>query len=523
MKTRIHRLLAVPLLFLLLLGACAPAAESGDGSSSSQPEQAVSSAAPSLPARQDDGRFVLPYNATDSLHPYRSSTDLNTALHTLVYDSLVRLDNDFTPVMSIASDISIDGVTCTVTLKSGLRFSDGTPLTALDVRYSIDCIRASSSVYAGRLANVQSYAAQDDRTLVFTLAMPDSLFINLLDFPVIQNGSNQQERPAGSGRYRYVQDIDTADGTVRLDANEQWYGGSVDNFQTLWLAPFDYKQSLIYTLKSGAIDFAFTDLAQVQSSTNMGSSPIQVPLSNLVYLGVNNTSGVTATASFRKAISLCLDRSAIVSEAFLSRASAASAPFNPNMYATKDLEVQLAADSAAADAMLDALGYTQRDADGYRLHGAQRLTLTVLVNTDSFYRTQTARVVQQNLAAVGIDCVINELSPDDYRAAVTNGQFELYIGEVRLHANNDLSPFFTAGGALAYGGVSADPAASAYYALRRGESGYQSFCSLFAEQSPFIPLVFRNGVSCFARTMAYNVKSSMSDPFFNIEDWSYAQ
>lgn len=533
MQPYLFRLLIVTLAASMVLTSCATAAQNTSSTASS------ASDAPSLsdpvkiessqPVKRSDGRFVVPYDSSDSLHPYRSTSALNTALHTLVYDGLVKLDNDFTPVMRIASDIEINGTVCTVTLKNGVKFSDGSALTAIDVRYSIDCIKTSSSVYASRLSNVASYAVQDDRTLVITLQSPDSLFVNLLDFPIIKSGTNQDDRPIGSGRYRYADDEGTQDSTdqevadIHLIANEQWGGGKIKTFTDLYLTPFDYKQSLIYTLKSGEIDFAYTDLSQAQSSTNMGSSPIQVPLTNLVYIGVNNTSGVTATASFRKAISLCLDRSKIVSEAFLSRATVSSTPFNPNMYATKELENQLYADIDGANSILDSLGYTQRDEEGYRLYGNGRLTLSILVNTDNFYRTQTARVIKENLANVGVDCVITERNAKDYQAAVKASDFQLYVGETRLYANNDLSPFFLSGGALSYGGVASNSVASAYLSLRNGSISYPYFCELFFDQSPFIPLVFRNGVACFTQTMSYNVKSSMSDPFFNIEDWVYAQ
>ncbi len=490
-------------------------------SSSRQSVSSAPSAASGTPQKPDNGLFEIPYNSEDSLNPFRSTSRQNLELHTLVYDSLVKLDNDFTPVMSVASDIEIEGTLCTVTIRNGVVFSNDEYLTADDVKYSLDSIFASSSPYAKRLACIADYTVKDDSTLLITLTRPDVLFINLLDFPIVLYGTAKSERPVGSGRYRYAESEEEEGGVIRLEANPNWYGGAPDTFTELYLTPYSYNDSLIHALKGGVIDFAFTDLVKAQSSTNMGSSPIQVPMTNLVFVGLNGSRGYTATASFRKAISLCIDRTDIVSQAFLSRASASSTPFNPNMYATAELANQLDADTQAANSILDALGYTTRDEEGYRLHGTQRVALNLLINTENFYRTQTAKLVKENLAAIGVDCVIVEKNSAAFLTAVQSGDFEMYIAETKLFANNDLSPFLQQGGALSFG-LATGGLFAQYTSVQAGQTGYDYFCTQFLEQSPFIPLVFRNGVSFFSRTMAYNVRSSASDIFFNIEDWRYA-
>ncbi|MFA9380317.1 MAG: ABC transporter substrate-binding protein, partial [Acetanaerobacterium sp.] len=231
MCTKSQTLLSFILVIVLAaLSACAPVtdAPSTAPEETSLPQEPVSVA----PVAPLDGRLLIPYDKDDSLNPYQATSALNLALHSLVYDSLVKLDNDFTPVMSLASDIDIDGTRCTVTIKNGIHFSDGTPLTAMDVRYSIDCIRLSSSVYANRLSNIAGYSVQDEHTLVITLSSPDSLFVNLLDFPVIQSGTYSSDRPVGNGRYVYDGEPNELDGgEIRLTANDQWHGDDIETFK----------------------------------------------------------------------------------------------------------------------------------------------------------------------------------------------------------------------------------------------------------------------------------------------------
>lgn len=519
MHIKLISLIFSAVITAVLFSACAAGTNAAQQEPGSSVAAGGSSSSSSAPASAPN-IFKIPYDSQDSLNPYLSTTTLNSVLNTLVYDSLVKLDKDFIPVMSLASDIQIEGTVCTVTIRSGIRFSDGSEVTATDVKYSFDRMKEQGGGYAKRFTNVTGYTIKSPTVLEVNLNEPDHLFINLLDFPVIKSGTFKNTYPIGCGRYVFGESNDA--GEITLSMNEYWYGSPVKKLKNLLLTPFTYGDSLINSLKMGKINFAFSDLSQAQSSTNMGSNPVQIPLTNMVYLGVNNTRGATQTASFRKAISLAINREGLASEAFFSRAIPSALPFNPSMYVTKELPNRIKADTEGANGILDALGYTGRDDEGYRKNGNGRLTVTLLVNTENLYRTKTASWIQQALKDIGIDCIINEQNFNQYTALVQASDFDLYIGEVKLYANNDLSEFLKSEGTLTYGGTANTELYAAYTALRAGESDYAAFCGTFEEQSPFIPLVFRTGISGFSRTMSYSVKSSISDIFFNIEDWNYA-
>ena len=122
-------------LCFILLSGCN---KSGGGSSS---ETETSSAIQSAGGRD---YLTLLYSASDSFNPYTASTDINRQLCRLMYEPLIKLDNDFNVHYSIAQSAETDGTTCTVTLKD-TQFSDGSRLTADDVVYSYNAAKNTST------------------------------------------------------------------------------------------------------------------------------------------------------------------------------------------------------------------------------------------------------------------------------------------------------------------------------------------------------------------------------------------
>ena len=77
----------------------------------------------------------------------------------------------------------------------------------------------------------------------------------------------------------------------------------------------------------------------------------------------------------------------------------------------------------------------------------------MLVCSNSYQRVETARFLVESLNALGFDLTLETMEYDEFIRALSNGNFDLYYGEARLSANFDLSPFFSYGGSLSYGGL----------------------------------------------------------------------
>jgi peptide/nickel transport system ATP-binding protein len=184
-------------------------------------------AKPALPRRFE--RYILNYN---------SQCDLN-AEDSDDYDNVV-------PELAESWEITDGGTVMTFTIRDGATFWDGKPVTAQDVKWSLD--RAVSlggfptvQMKAGRLSSPEQFEALDDRTFRITLPFPSKLALPDLATPIpiiinsaVANATEYLHRtPAGSGAYRVAR-WDAGQQLV-YERNDNWVNGPVPGFKRVIL------------------------------------------------------------------------------------------------------------------------------------------------------------------------------------------------------------------------------------------------------------------------------------------------
>ena len=157
-----------------------------------------------------DGKGItasLLYCKSDSFNPYTAKTEITRQLAGLVFEPLIKLDNEFNLVNRLAKEIENEENIWKVKLIDA-KFSDGTKVTADDVIYSYNLAINSATTHASTLSSVESVAKEDSKTVVFTLKRIDNYFSNLLSFPIIKansdtliNSDGVAAAPIGCGRY----------------------------------------------------------------------------------------------------------------------------------------------------------------------------------------------------------------------------------------------------------------------------------------------------------------------------------
>lgn len=482
---------------------------------------AEESPVPSLPVfvtpEPEAAKFSLGCAAASPLHPLKTTDQSNLDAAALVYEGLYELDNSFAaqPLLAQSASVSEDGLTWTITLRTDAAFSDGTPLTA---EQAVSSLRTAMSggAYAARLSGIFAVTAQDG-AVVIRLNEPNGALPALLDVPIVLG--NGTDTPLGTGPYVF----DTDGEELWLAANPNWWRGRRPLYTTI---PIRLTQSLedrVSAFDSGLVTVVTTDFNAASTLGYSGTYETHdFYTANMLFVGFNTAKGACSSALLRAALSRAFDRNSIVASFLSGHGDAAALPVSPRSgQYREDAAARLDYDLEAAAGLLEQAGYTYND-EGALVHGRAALSLTLAVNQDSLVKQSIADYIAQDLRSLGMDVTVQKLTWDDYTAALADGQFDLYIGEVKLTSDFDFTSLVSGG--LNYGGYQNETVSDllSVWKAASGENRTAAGEALFAalaDDLPFAPLCFKRESLLVRWGMAGNLSPTPGNPFAGIEDW----
>ena len=395
--------------------------------------------------------MTLLYSAADSFNPYTLKSDINRQICMLLYQSLVILNNEFEPQYELAKTISLNGKSCVVTLNNAV-FSDGTAVTADDVVYSCNLALKSNNSYAKKLYEVKSVTAKDGKTVEFTLNKTDKFFVNLLDFPIIKEKSDTVtdsdsvlQPPVGSGPYKVSED------KLSLVINPE-FSGKKGTIKKINLINAPDSESVTHYAQIGAADMYYSDISD-GNILRISGKKLDINLNNLVYIGINRNNPTLNLYEVRQALSSGLDRTELCRDSYYNNALPATGFFNPVWKATASVQnIQITQNKEITIENLEKIGYNKLDSKGIRKNSSgNTLSFTMLVNSENRIRVAAAKNIASQLLEIGIKINVVERKFSEYSEALKKGEFQLFLGEVNLTDNMDISCLVTDGGSAAYG------------------------------------------------------------------------
>lgn len=511
------RLLVCILALSLLLGLFSCGEETpapGQSGAASEPALPVGGPAVSPPPQQVPDPAVQPltlaFHPGESLHPVQTASRINLTLAPLLYEGLFRLDAAFSPqpVLCRSYEVSGDGLTWTFELAEA-SFSDGTALTASLAAQALKLAQKSGGAYAGRFTDVNTIAANRSGQLVITLLRPNSRLPALLDIPIALGSGT---RPLGTGPYAFAEG---EEGVFSLELREDWWRGTAMPVEHIRLYPVSGSDDLIHGFDGGEITLVDTDPTGTGAlGYSSACDRTEYATATMLYLGFNtaNTKGALRTAKARQAVLAALDREDVAASAYAGYAAAAALPLPPQsgMY-DPELAESLAPEGEAAELMTQA-----------KLTGRK---VTLLVNSENTFKAAAAQRLAAQLEAAGLTVELSRLAWKDYVAALEGGQFDLYLAEVALTADFDLTSLVGSAGALNYGGWSSADTDALLQAARSagGEEGEQALRDLYAhlaQEVPMTPICFKNGVVLSQWGRITGLNPIRGDIFYQFENWS---
>ena len=369
---------------------------------------------------------MLIESSPTSLDPRIGVDAQSEHIGSLIFDSLVHKDAHFNLDPWLATSWETpDPLTYRFHLRTDVHFHNGKPLTATDVKYTLDSMRNGTVITAkaGALARIDHVDAPDAATVVVHLKQPDAALLwNLSDgaLGIVPAGSGRDFafHPIGSGPFRFVSQMQ--DDEVILERNDDsWQPRPAIERIRFAVVPDAITRAL--ELEKGSADVCINCLTADMVSALVKRPNLQVesgPGTNLNYISFNAQDSLLRDVRVRQAIAYAMNRPLIISSLWRGRAQLAESLLPPEHWAwTGDVQ-QYPYDPAKANALLDAGGW-KRGNDGVRFH------LTMKTSTDETSRL-LAMILQQQLRDIGIALEVRSFEFATFYADISKGAFQMY-------------------------------------------------------------------------------------------------
>jgi peptide/nickel transport system substrate-binding protein len=365
------------------------------------------------------------------------------AMH-LIFDTLTWKDeNGVIPWLADSWSTAEDGTAWTFELREGVKWHDGQPLTAEDVKFSFEYERshvAVSSWYAA-LEDVESVEVTGDHEVVVHLTRPLASFQEDIagNIPIIPKHIWEDvEDPAkftteqavvGSGPFKLAS-YSKEEGTYVYDANNEFFAGRPLVKRLVMTRVSDEALAL----ETGTVDEASFWGKEIDLLGDFEEDErfevITGPSFWVLQVIFNNQKAPTNLVEFRKAVAHAIDREEIIDKVTHGGAIVAhpgilhpdSDWYSPDV-ATYDY------DPAEAERLLDSLDFVDRDGDGVRETPEGEKLSFVLVTTSDYGSdySRESEIIKENLGDVGIDVEVKALDYGTADGILREGNFNLAI------------------------------------------------------------------------------------------------
>ena len=377
-----------------------------------------------------------------SLNPVLAASIWDRYVDFYLFTPMIHFDAELLPIPGLAQkwEITPDGKRYTFHLNPAATFSDGTPVRASDVLFTLKKIvdpQTEAPQIAGGFEQLDLHSTQiiDDKTIVvgFKDALASQLthFNDLLVLPehVYSKGDFKADfatRAVGSGPYRLVRRVPGKE--IVLERRPDFWGEKPHIKTVLFKVIVDDTTGW-NAMKRGDIDETI-----IPSDTWLMESrrpDLQRTLDfrrfytlNYNYIPWNTRDPVVSDPRLRRALAMCIDLQSIINNLYHGTARAMNGPFTPDQWSYNPEVPVIEYNPAAAQHILNSLGWLDTDGDGILDKDHKPLKIEMLITGGNSPSTPFSQLFQAELKKIGVQLSVTTLDPSAFIQRILAGNYE---------------------------------------------------------------------------------------------------
>lgn len=474
----------------------------------------------------------------DTMNPIISNNQNVQDISKLIYEPMLSVTEDYQIENCLAKEwINLSDTAYVVVLKEGVRWQNGGMLTANDVKFTIEQIKAigPNSIYYQNVEHIINAEILSTYTIKITIDNKIPFFEYNFTFPIMSSqyyendfiGTSMKNNTApGTGKYT-IGNITSTE--IELKKNSTWRGlleGEKLSLETVLIKLYTSAGEAYNAFKLGNLDLMTTQSLNYEEYIGtMGYNTAEYVGREYDYLALNCSTEVLKNKEVRKAINCAIDKSSIITSVYENKYHIADFPVSTSNYLYKVDKVSSTYNINKSKELLENDGWElvsgnwQKQEDGNTI----RARVNLVVNASNPYRVATAEQIQRQLADIGI--IVNVVKANDaqYSKCLEQKNYDMILTGKLIGISPDLTSYIGENNLSNFEDEKAKELLREIADLsdnsKELQEKYKQLIRLIEDEKPYISLYFNRGTVIYTQDLQGKVSPNFYNIFYNIEEW----
>ena len=465
----------------------------------------------------------------DSINPILSKNKNVQDISKIIFEPLMTLTSDYKIKTCLAKEWAKQNeTTYIVKLQDNKSWSDGNKFTAEEIKFTLDRLKDSDTIYSSNVQYVTTVEVVDDTTVRIILSQEVPFFEYNLTFPILSSKYYSDKEfnadivPVGTGMYKVSEVQDSA---LILTKNEYYPDANNLKLSKITISIYSSVGELYNSFKIGNIDLISTQNSNLKEYIGtIGYFSKEMKGREHDFIVFNTQNSILAQTSVRKAICYSIDKSNIVSSVYGDNYYTSSFPLDYGSWIYNEQDSSLGYNVEQAKQILidDGWSYKYKYWQKTENYKTQRISLNLIVKLSDTSRVSVAENIKQQLENQGFRINLIKASDAQYQNYLNNKNYDMILCSMNLSISPDLTTFFGENNLSNYSNEEVTNIMNELKNLKDEEKikqDYKRLGEIYKTEMPYVSLYNNKYTVAYSQNLAGTVEPNWFYQFYNIEGW----
>lgn len=471
----------------------------------------------------------------DNINPILSTNKQVQEITKIIYEPMFNLNEEYKIEPCLATEFSTneDKTIYVIKLRKDVTWSNGTKFSGEDVRYTIDRLKDTPSIYSSNVQYVTGIEVVDGYMLKITLSQPIDFFEYNLTFPIICgsyydgvtfNDQGKNVSPPSTGMFKIGQVGDTY---ISLEKNMSWWNISNKNsiLEQININKYSSIGELYNDFRMGNLDVVnTTNTNYAEYIGTAGYKLYEYKGREYDGLVMNFSNDILNRSEVRNAIDEAIDRANILSTTYNVNGMHMNSPLDFGSWLFQGTDTVKERNMENAKKILEASGWqfsygSWNKVENYR---TIRLKFNLVVNNDTPGRGTVGDVVAAQLNEIGMQINLIKTNTAQYNAYLQNKNYDMILTGTNLSANPSLKYYLGENNISNYSNQEVNNILNDIKSITDEnllKEKFKRLNDIYMEQKPSISLYTNKVFMAYSNEISGTIKPTWYNIFNNIETW----